>query len=112
MYYGVWYPDELGAEINREIQDSHSFAFSSYGIVNPLGVEEKPQDSNYYPRRRKTAARLPPAPPLPSSSQSSGRKGYFPSMGHQCDHFAFPPPPPAGGRRLGPRRKFEFYFKF
>ncbi|KAF7822712.1 DUF616 family protein [Senna tora] len=103
---------DKGADISREIQDSQSYAFSSYHIVNPHGVDEKPLGSSYSSgssstSRRKTAARLPPAAPTPPppSSQFSGREGHFhfPSLGHPCDHFAFPPPPPADQRRPGPR---------
>lgn len=109
-----WYYDLIGADIIREIQDSQSHAFSSYEIVNPRGLEEKPLNINHFSvnsstRRQKTAAGLPPGRPLPSS-QSSGRIRRFPSFGHPCDHFAFPPPPPADRRRTGPRRKFDAFF--
>lgn len=61
--------------------------------------------------RHKSSSRPPPAPHSPSSTYKSKgrRRGYFPSVGHQCDHFAFPPPPPADRRRTGPRRKFCFF---
>lgn len=106
-----WYYDEVGGSITSEIEDTRSYAITRYEIVKPHGVEDKSQDGNYsrvtsLSSRHKSTAKLPPAPRLPSLSKSKGRKGYFPTLSHQCDNFAFPPPPPANRRRPGPRRKF------
>lgn len=110
-----WYCFELGGNITSEIEDIQSYATGQYGILEPYrDVENKLQDSNYTrvtssTSRHRSTARPPAAPHSLSSYKSKGRKGYFPTSGHQCDHFAFPPPPPADRRRTGPRRKFRFF---
>ncbi|OIW11538.1 hypothetical protein TanjilG_26904 [Lupinus angustifolius] len=96
-----------GANIPNEIEDSRSYAITRYEILKPEGVEDKSKDISYASRISSTSskwtARPPPPPHPPASSKSKGRKKHFPTLSHQCDHFAFPPPPPAGRRRLGPR---------
>ncbi|RZB77125.1 hypothetical protein D0Y65_035188 [Glycine soja] len=70
-----------GGNINSEIEDTRSYAIT----------------------RHRSTARPPPAPNSLSLSKPTRKKGYFPTWGHRCDHFAFPPPPPADRRRPGPR---------
>ncbi|XP_027342229.1 uncharacterized protein LOC113855013 [Abrus precatorius] len=101
-----------GGNITNEIEDTRSYAVTRYEILKPHGVvEDKLQASNSSRatsltsrHRDRDTARPPPAPPHSQSlSKSKGKRGYFPTLGHQCDHFAFPPPPPADRRRTGPR---------
>ncbi|KAK7324575.1 hypothetical protein VNO77_28249 [Canavalia gladiata] len=99
-----------GGNITGEIEDTRSFAINRYEIIKPHGVvEAKSQDSSFSratsltSRHRSTTRPPPPASRSLSFSKSKGKKGYFPTLGHQCDHFAFPPPPPADRRRTGPR---------
>lgn len=92
-----------------KIEDTRSNAITRYEILRPHGVvEDMLQNSNSsratsLTSRYGSTARPPPAPHSQSSSKSKGKKGYFPTFGHRCDHFAFPPPPPADRRRTGPR---------
>ncbi|KAJ1376415.1 hypothetical protein SESBI_49961 [Sesbania bispinosa] len=97
-----------GGNITSEIEDTR-YAINRYEILKHDGVvENKLQDSDSsratsLTSRHKSTTRPPPAPHSLSSFKSKGRKGYFPALGHPCDHFAFPPPPPADRRRTGPR---------
>ncbi|KAG4978199.1 hypothetical protein AAZX31_13G259100 [Glycine max] len=98
-----------GGNITSEIEDTRSYAITRYEFLKPRGViEDKPQDSNSsrvfsLTSRHRSTARPPPAPNSLSLSKSKRKMGYFPTWGHRCDHFAFPPPPPADRRRPGPR---------
>ncbi|RDX92068.1 hypothetical protein CR513_25855, partial [Mucuna pruriens] len=98
-----------GGNITSEIEDTRSYTITRYEILRPRGVvEDKSQDSNSsrvtsLTSRLKSTARPPPAPHSLSSSKSKGKKRYFPTWRHYCDHFAFPPPPPPDRRRTGPR---------
>ncbi|XP_061347951.1 probable hexosyltransferase MUCI70 [Gastrolobium bilobum] len=97
-----------GGNINNDIEDTRSYAINRFEVLKSHEVEDKSQDSNSsidnsLKIRHRRTSRPPPAPHPPSSSKSKGKKGYFPTFGHQCDNFAFPPPPPADRRRTGPR---------
>ncbi|QHO31761.1 uncharacterized protein DS421_8g244310 [Arachis hypogaea] len=97
-----------GGNISSEIEDTRSYTVTRYEIVKSDEVGDKSRDSNYsrvtsLTTRQQRKLKPPRALGPPSLSKSKGRKGYFPTLSHQCDHFAFPPPPPADRRRPGPR---------
>jgi hypothetical protein len=63
--------------------------------------------------RDQSGALSPPPPPPPTASAAARAidvAGSSPPSGHLCGKFVFPPPPPANSKRIGPRRKFEFFF--
>ncbi|QHN96191.1 uncharacterized protein DS421_18g616340 [Arachis hypogaea] len=96
-----------GENISSEIEDIRSYTVTRYEIVKSDEVGDKSRDSNYsrvtsLTTREQCKLKPPRALGPPSFSKSKGRKGYFPTLSHQCDHFAFPPPPPADRRRPGP----------
>ncbi|CAJ1957195.1 unnamed protein product [Sphenostylis stenocarpa] len=97
-----------GGNITSEIEDTRTYAITRYEILRPRGVvEDKSQDSNSstafsLKSRYRSTSRPPPAPNSLSLSKPKGKREYFLTRGHRCDHFAFPPPP-ADRRRTGPR---------
>lgn len=102
----------IGGNITSEIEDTRSYALSTYKVIGVDGTIETKlkgsSSSTSLTSRHKNSFREPPVSPLRSSYNLKGKKGASSTVGHQCDHFAFPPPPPADRRRTGPRRKFCF----
>ncbi|KAK7272539.1 hypothetical protein RJT34_29195 [Clitoria ternatea] len=94
-----------GGNVTNDIEDTRNFAISRDEILKRHGVVvDKLHDRNSSSVISLTSTtRPPPTFHSPSLSKSRGKKGYFPTLGHQCDHFALPPPPPADRRRPGPR---------
>lgn len=96
-----------GGNITSEIEDTRSYALSTYKVIGVDGTIETKlkgsSSSTSLTSRHKNSFREPPVSPLRSSYNLKGKKGASSTVGHQCDHFAFPPPPPADRRRTGPR---------
>ncbi|MED6135320.1 hypothetical protein PIB30_045367 [Stylosanthes scabra] len=80
------------------------FVFGCFMIYSGGNISSEIEDTRSYTVTRHQHKLKPPrAPGPPSLSKLKATKGYFPTLSHQCDHFALPPPPPADRRRPGPR---------
>lgn len=118
MFHGVflvlcW---SSGGNITSEIENTRSRAFSSYdflGLDETIGTKLKDSSSTRktpLTSEYKSTFRDHPVSHIQSSYDLKGKIGSSFTVGHYCDHFAYPPPL-ADRRRTGPRRKFCFIFQ-
>lgn len=88
--------------------------WSNYPVSsNPPGVEDNLGSNNSSGQislRGNDQRRASSHPPPTSATTATSVTRSNPPLGHQCVNFAFPPPPPVQSKRIGPRRKFKFFF--
>ncbi|KAI5411881.1 probable hexosyltransferase MUCI70 [Lathyrus oleraceus] len=97
-----------GGNITSEIENTRSRAFSSYdflGLDEAIGTKLKDSSSTRktpLTSEYKSTFRDHPVSHIQSSYDLKGKIGSSFTVGHYCDHFAYPPPL-ADRRRTGPR---------